>query len=814
MPRSGTLVFCLQNLDFSGANQVVLNIVSGRIHESNIVILSPTIGSFAARFVDTGVAVRIGDIDDLLLEITNVFCVICNTIMTCHTVVRMSERPLPVIWILHEWWDDQAIEENLKIRNIKHINVDTVKKALNQANRVVTVCASQRDLYNPGAKCDVIFVGVPDPFGNTLASGSDDNSDGGGLTRSRRNTEDVFYQPPEGVNERPFTFLCLGIVCPRKNQCWTVEAFKEFVKTIPDGETKVRLVIVGARETRVYEIEYLRKLRALIGDATNIELYDVTTNVEEYFQAADCLIITSLNEVTPMVISEAFSYGIPVISTNIAGIKEMYEDGVEGYLLDPGDTAKAVYGMEQIYHNNDLRVSMSHAARTRFETTFDVDLMVGQYRQLLNKVSPATILVDMDGTFVDWDKGFRKRWEAISDVPIERERSYYMEQCVALGESEERLQALDIITYPGFFRDLTPMDGALQALLEMESEGLKVLLVTNVVKGSSTCAQDKIQWIKHWLGERWLDRLVICQDKTKIRGDLLIDDKPFIEQDSVTRSTAVWKQVVFTAPYNKHLELPRLNVWSDWRSTLLPLLDNKESGKMKQMYRMHLMSPTTYRNKNRKSVRSKKEVDHKQLQTMHNLHMNDSKPLQPEGMASMLSGSAAQLDEGVEDLAHYEYDLHDRAMQRSATSVADLLAISIELEDKQRKQTQQYRRDRETAQANAALQEGEELDLEGLQVFQHSNKLWSYVKTRVKKNLSNGMLSNWNASATPSAAATTPTPSPGPGLVSGVIAAAQEVFGLSAKEDGMADDTLSALEIETEHSMPLSVMEETMEDKE
>jgi hypothetical protein len=179
-----------------------------------------------------------------------------------------------------------------------------------------------------------------------------------------------------------------------------------------------------------------------------------------------------------------------------------------------------------------------------------------------------------------------------------------------------------------------------------------------------------------------------------------------------------------------------------------------------------------------------------------------------------LSGSAAQLDEGVEDLAHYEYDLHDRAMQRSATSVADLLAISIELEDKQRKQTQQYRRDRETAQANAALQEGEELDLEGLQVFQHSNKLWSYVKTRVKKNLSNGMLSNWNASATPSAAATTPTPSPGPGLVSGVIAAAQEVFGLSAKEDGMADDTLSALEIETEHSMPLSVMEETMEDKE
>ena len=34
----------------------------------------------------------------------------------------------------------------------------------------------------------------------------------------------------------------------------------------------------------------------------NIELHDVTTNVDEFFQNADALIITSLNEVTPMVI--------------------------------------------------------------------------------------------------------------------------------------------------------------------------------------------------------------------------------------------------------------------------------------------------------------------------------------------------------------------------------------------------------------------------------------------------------------------------------------------------------------------------------
>lgn len=158
---------------------------------SNIVILSPTIGSFAARFVDTGVAVRIGDIDDLLAEIRNVFCVICNTIMTCHTVCRMAERPLPVIWILHEWWDDASIEQNLSIRNIKHLSLATVKQALAKASRVITVCAAQRDLYQPTAKCDVIFVGVPDPFGQTGSGSSDSEASG---TRSRRNTEELLAQ--------------------------------------------------------------------------------------------------------------------------------------------------------------------------------------------------------------------------------------------------------------------------------------------------------------------------------------------------------------------------------------------------------------------------------------------------------------------------------------------------------------------------------------------------------------------------------------------------------------------------------------------
>ena len=51
MPRSGTLVICVQNLDFSGANQVVLNIVAGRVHERLVSIaMFPSLEFFPRRF--------------------------------------------------------------------------------------------------------------------------------------------------------------------------------------------------------------------------------------------------------------------------------------------------------------------------------------------------------------------------------------------------------------------------------------------------------------------------------------------------------------------------------------------------------------------------------------------------------------------------------------------------------------------------------------------------------------------------------------------------------------------------------------------
>lgn len=225
------------------------------INNSNVVVLSPKLGAFAARFVDSGAAVRVGNLENLLNEIRDVFCIICNTIMTAPIVVEMANKFHPVIWILHEWWDDEMIIENLNIRNYQGFSLLTVKHALAKASKVVFVCESQKKLYNPVAPSAVIFVGVPDPqprqklnLVGTSSIAITNNNFELDPKISLAHSPDFDGVCEDSVNRSvaPFVFLCLGIICPRKNQLWTIQLFKMFA----ENKSDVRLQVVGARYTR------------------------------------------------------------------------------------------------------------------------------------------------------------------------------------------------------------------------------------------------------------------------------------------------------------------------------------------------------------------------------------------------------------------------------------------------------------------------------------------------------------------------------------------------------------------------------------
>lgn len=177
------------------------------------------------------------------------------------------------------------------------------------------------------------------------------------------------------------------------------------------------------------------------------------------------------------------------------------------------------------------------------------------------------ILVDMDDTIANWQDSFdtylATYYEDAANIPRKDDRT-----CFDLHKDRtERESEIinDIMDMEGFYADLEPIYGAIDAVKSMLEAGHEVSLVTSPWLSNPTCVQDKYEWVRKYLGDDWVDRVIITKDKTLIEGDILIDDKPEITGKAVPK----WTQVVFDQPYNRYFDNPyRLFSWADWEQEL------------------------------------------------------------------------------------------------------------------------------------------------------------------------------------------------------------------------------------------------------
>lgn len=85
------------------------------------------------------------------------------------------------------------------------------------------------------------------------------------------------------------------------------------------------------------------------------------------------------------------------------------------------------------------------------------------------------------------------------------------------------------IAYPQsqyrFYAELEPVDGALEAILLIESDPrYQVYFCTAPSVKNRLCYTEKADSIHRILGEEWLHRLFIAPDKSKMSEGILIDD--------------------------------------------------------------------------------------------------------------------------------------------------------------------------------------------------------------------------------------------------------------------------------------------------
>jgi glycosyltransferase involved in cell wall biosynthesis len=81
------------------------------------------------------------------------------------------------------------------------------------------------------------------------------------------------------------------------------------------------------------------------------------------YSEASLVIMTTLQETAPMVISEAMAMGTPVIASNISGIPYMVSTGKSGFLIDPHSPEEIAHYTAILLGDNALRKQFQEESR-------------------------------------------------------------------------------------------------------------------------------------------------------------------------------------------------------------------------------------------------------------------------------------------------------------------------------------------------------------------------------------------------------------------------------------------------------------------
>jgi len=135
--------------------------------------------------------------------------------------------------------------------------------------------------------------------------------------------------------------VCVGRLSEQKGHNVLLQATRQLIK---EG-CELKVICVGDGPLR-RELE--RQIRRYdLSDAIDLVGWQTQTEIQAHLLASRCFVLPSFAEGLPVVLMEALAMGRPVISTYVAGIPELVEAGVNGWLVPAGNVERLAIAMRQ-----------------------------------------------------------------------------------------------------------------------------------------------------------------------------------------------------------------------------------------------------------------------------------------------------------------------------------------------------------------------------------------------------------------------------------------------------------------------------------
>ena len=212
------------------------------------------------------------------------------------------------------------------------------------------------------------------------------------------NTE--FFSPPETAPPADRkVIICVARLVPEKDHDTLVAAFGLLAPHHPEAE--LWIVGDGPRHKAIAE------LAARTTPAGRVRLLRGQLDLRPLLSQSSLLVLSSIEEGLPNVVLEAMAGGLPVVATDVGGLREVVEHERTGLLVSSRDEAALADAMSCLLRDETTREAFGREGRRRAEGYYSVACMVRRHEEIFQRLLNAHDLNGSGGSFFS-----RMKWSS------------------------------------------------------------------------------------------------------------------------------------------------------------------------------------------------------------------------------------------------------------------------------------------------------------------------------------------------------------------------------------------------------------------
>src|SRR5207253_3886335 len=133
--------------------------------------------------------------------------------------------------------------------------------------------------------------------------------------------------------------------------------------------------------------DHLESLAHELGIAKRCLFLGYQDEVARFYSAIDAVLLPAADEGTPVSVIEGLAAARPAVATRVGGVPDVVRDGIDGFLVEPGDVDGLADRLARLAADADLRRRMGESGRAHVLARYSVDRLLDDvdrlYRTLL-----------------------------------------------------------------------------------------------------------------------------------------------------------------------------------------------------------------------------------------------------------------------------------------------------------------------------------------------------------------------------------------------------------------------------------------------